>query len=252
MRKDKKENKSKADRISITEMFGENLAKLLSDKIIQIHKTFPARQFVSSVKKEVVGKTYTERTVIIAVNLKKYLPDNYEQAINILLQILGPENKEETGMFTNFYWLLPVGKYVELYGLDNFSLSIKALEEITKRNTGEYAIRPFARKYPAKTLAVCKRWAKSKNFHLRRLASEGLRPKLPWATKLDTWNKNPKPVFEILELLKEDEIKFVKKSVANHLRDWIKVNPKEAAKIISTWQKSKNENTRWILKHALR
>lgn len=242
--------KSKTGKVSITEMFGENLAILLADKIIVVYKSFNKKEFCNSVKKQVVGKTYTQRVGIIAENLKKYLPANYKDAVAILTQILGPENKEETGMFTNFYWLMPVGKFVEIYGLDDFSVSIKAIEELTKRNTGEYAIRPYARKYPEKVIAVCKKWAKSKNFHLRRLASEGLRPKLPWATKLDTWKDNPKQIFEILEILKEDEVKFVKKSVANHLRDWLKVNPKEAQKIVYSWYKSQNPNTQWILKHA--
>lgn len=240
----------KTGKVSITEAFGEALAKILADKIVLVYKDFNKAEFIKKIKKEIVGKSYTERVVILADNLKKYLPEKYSEALKILMAIFGPENEEETGMFTNFYWLMPVGKFVEKYGLDNFTLSIKALEEITKRNTGEYAIRPFARKYPQKTLDVCKKWANSKNFHLRRLASEGLRPKLPWATKLDIWNDNPKPVFEILEILKEDEIKFVKKSVANHLRDWVKVNPKEAGKVIAKWSKSKNEHTKWILKHA--
>lgn len=239
-------------RVSITEAFGENLALLLSEKILSVYKEFAKNDFCKSVKKEVVGKSYTQRVEIIADNLKKYLPEKYEDALKILMQILGPENKQETGMFTNFYWLMPVGKYVEKYGLENFTVSLKAIEEITKRNTGEYALRPFARKYSSKTLVVCKKWAQSKNFHLRRLACEGLRPKLPWALKLDVWSNNPKPVFEILEILKEDEVKFVKKSVANHLRDWIKVNPKEAQIIVNRWSKSKNENTKWILKHAQR
>ena len=239
-------------KISITEAFGESLAVLLANKISAVYQKFDVKRFISDVKKDVIGKRYTERVEIIADHLKNNLPLKYIDALAILLQILGPENEEETGMFTNFYWLMPVGKFIEKYGLDNFTESIKAIEELTKRNTGEYAIRPYARKYPAKILVVCKKWAKSKNFHLRRLASEGLRPKLPWASKLDVWNDNPKPVFEILELLKEDEIKFVKKSVANHLRDWVKVNPKEAKKIISTWSKSKNEHTRWMLKHAQR
>lgn len=237
-------------RVSISEAFGENLAKMLSKKIVEVYKDFPVNIFCKNVKREVMGEAYTRRVEIIADNLKKSLPEEYSDALKILMAILGPENTEETGMFKNFYWLMPVGKFVEKYGLDNLAISIKALEEITKRNTGEYAIRPFAIKYPQKTLDVCKKWAQSKNFHLRRLASEGLRPKLPWATKLDVWKDNPKPVFEILEILKEDEIKFVKKSVANHLRDWVKVNPKEAQKVIASWSKSKNENTKWILKHA--
>ena len=239
-------------RVSITEAFGEDLARLLAGKISPIYKKFDAIGFIEDTKKEVLGKSYTERVGVIADELKQYLPEKYTEALAILIKILGPENQEETGMFTNFYWLMPVGRFVEKYGLDNFSESMKAIEEITKRNTGEYAIRPFARKYPARTLKVCTNWAKSKNFHLRRLASEGLRPKLPWAPKLDVWNDNPKPIFEILELLKEDEVKFVKKSVANHIRDWLKVNPKEAKKLIAAWSKSKNEHTKWILEHAQR
>ena len=239
-------------KLSITESFGENLAKILASKILLVYTNFPAKDFCKDVKKEVIGKRYTERVEIIADALKKYLPEKYTDALTILLQILGPENTQETGMFTNFYWLMPVGKFIEKYGLNDFTASIHALAEITKRNTGEYAIRPYARAYPTKTLTVCKKWAKSKNFHLRRLASEGLRPKLPWAPKLDTWNTNPKPVFDILEILKEDEIKFVKKSVANHLRDWLKVNPSEAQKVINRWTQSKNVHTQWILKHAQR
>lgn len=242
----------KTGRMSITVVFGEKLAMFLAEKISIVYKQFDSKGFVLSTKKEVIGKSYTQRVETIADLLKQYLPEKYTEALAILVKILGPENQEETGMFTHFYWLMPVGKFVEKYGLDNFSASIKAIEEITKRNTGEYAIRPFARKYPVQTLTVCTKWAKSKNFHLRRLASEGIRPKLPWAPMLDVWTDNPKPIFEILELLKEDEVKFVKKSVANHVRDWVKVNPKEAKKLIANWSKSNNEHTKWILKHAQR
>ncbi len=239
-------------RISITDAFGEELAILLAQKIVAIHRNFETKEFIQCVKRDVAGQSYTKRVGIIADTLKRYLPEDYVKAVEVLMRILGPENIEEIGMFTNFYWLMPVGKFIEKYGLDHFNVSIKAIEEVTKRNTGEYAIRPFARKYPEKTLGVCKKWARSKNFHLRRLASEGLRPKLPWAPKLDTWNLDPQPVFKILEILKEDKVKFVKKSVANHLRDWGKVNPKEAMKIIDHWSKSKNDHTKWILKHAQR
>lgn len=239
-------------RISITEAFGADLATLLAQKIVSAHKKFPHKDFVRDVRKEVVGKGYTERVGVIADALHRHLPQEYAKALAIVMRILGPENPNETGMFRDFYWLLPVGKFVERYGLEHFSESVRAIEEITKRNTGEYAIRPFAMKYPARTIRVCRAWAKSPNFHLRRLASEGLRPKLPWAPKLSVWNDDPKPVFEILDILKEDEVMFVKKSVANHLRDWLKVNPVEARKVVASWSKSKNKNTQWILRHAER
>jgi 3-methyladenine DNA glycosylase AlkC/predicted house-cleaning noncanonical NTP pyrophosphatase (MazG superfamily) len=239
-------------KISITMAFGENLAALLADKILVIDKNFQKDAFCQRVKHEVEGQSYTKRVEIIADNLRKYLPSKYTEALAILMEILGPENQYETGMFTIFYWLMPVGKFVEKYGLNDFEASIKAIEEVTKRNTGEYAIRPYARQYPDQIIKICLNWSKSKNFHLRRLASEGLRPKLPWASKLETWINNPQPVFEILENLKSDEIKFVKKSVANHLRDWTKVNPEAAKKVIEKWEKSNDKNTQWIVKSALR
>lgn len=237
---------------SITESFGSNLAEILANKILLVHKNFDKQEFVTCTEIECINKTYTQRVDLLATLLKRFLPEDYKVACKILMQILGEENPNETGMFTNYYWIMPIGKFVEKYGLANFATSTKAIAEITKRNTGEYAIRPFIRKFPDKSLKVMMAWAKSPNFHLRRLSSEGLRPKLPWATLLIEFVENPKPVFEILELLKEDDSKFVKKSVANHLTDYLKVNPVEAKKILNRWKKSKNPNTIWIVKHATR
>ena len=242
----------KTGRMSITVIFGESLAVLLAEKISPIYKKFDVKGFVLSVKNEVVGKTYTQRVEVIADILKEYLPEKYTDALGILMQILGPANKEETGMFTNFYWLMPVGKFVEKYGLNNFTESIHAIEEITKRNTGEYAIRPYIRMYPQKTIKIMQRWSRSKNFHVRRLASEGSRPKLPWSTKLDVFIDNPEPVFKILENLMEDDVRFVQKSVANNLTDYLKVNKTVAVDFMNNFINSDNKNTQWIINHATR
>lgn len=236
----------------ITRHFGSNLAVILSEKILQIYPEFPKDKYVQAIKSECENLTYTQRIELHADVLHNLLPNNFYEASEILVKILGEENKNETGMFTNFYWIMPIGKFVEKYGLDDFDQSIYLIEEITKRNTGEYAIRPFIRKYSKKTIIKMTQWAKSENFHLRRLASEGLRPKLPWAPKLDTFNENPDPVFRILELLKEDKIMFVKKSVANHLSDWLKVNKPPTVALINDWKKSGNKNTLWIIKRATR
>ena len=237
---------------SITEKFGANLAQLLAEKISGVYPSFDSQNFIKDTENKVVGQTYTQRVITIAELLRGYLPANYKEAIGVLLSILGEENPNQTGMFTHYYWILPIGKFVELYGIEHFNLSMNAIEEITKRNTGEYAVRPFIRKYPEKSLKIIEKWAKSPDFHLRRLASEGLRPKLPWASKLDTFIENPTPVFQILELLKEDEIMFVKKSVANHLTDWLKVNKEAVLPLIFRWKTSENTHTQWIIKRATR
>lgn len=236
----------------LTDHFGANLAGLLSDKIIEVYPEFHQRKFISEVKNHCGDLTLTQRVELIADQLFEFLPSDYEKAIHILKSIMGPENPYETGMFTHYYWLMPVGKFIEKYGLEHFEISMNAIEEHTKRNTGEYAIRPFVRKYPEQVLQQMKVWAQSENFHLRRLASEGLRPKLPWAAKLDLFIDDTAPVFEILALLKADPIKFVKKSVANHLTDYIKVNPEAAFRLIDSWKQSSNIHTQWIVRHATR
>ena len=237
---------------SITKWFGHNLAKILGEKILTVNKDFDKKTYISIIKKEVKDLSYTKRIELHARTLQQLLPQDYIQAIKILTSILGEENPNETGMFTNYYWIMPIGKFVELYGLEQFNESIRAIEEITKRNTGEYAIRPFIRRYPKKTLRVLSRWSQSKNFHLRRLSSEGIRPKLPWATKLDVFIEEPEPVFNILSNLMTDDIRFVQKSVANNIADYLKVNPKAAQEFIKKYQDSDNKHTQWILKHATR
>lgn len=237
---------------SITEKFGANLAELLSEKINRVYPDFNSKNFIKDTENKVIGQTYAQRIITIADLLKNYLSADYKEALRVLFSILGEENPNQTGMFTHYYWILPIGKFVERYGINHFTLSMNAIEEITKRNTGEYAVRPFIRKYLEKSLEIIEKWAKSPNFHLRRLASEGLRPKLPWASKLDTFVENPAPVFQILELLKDDEIMFVKKSVANHLTDWLKVNKEAVLPLIHRWKTFENPHTQWIIKRATR
>ena len=95
-------------------------------------------------------------------------------------------------------------------------------------------------------------WARSSNFHLRRLASEGLRPKLLWASKLELFISDPSPVFAVLEILKEDEVRFVQRSVANNVADYLKVNFAAAKELLMRWQSSQNKNTQQIIRHATR
>lgn len=236
----------------ITQYYGVNLAELLSEKIIKIYPDFNHSSYIESISSKIEKLSYTKRIELHALELNNHLPKNYEISIKILTAILGQENPKETGMFSKYYWIMPIGKYIEIYGLNNFETSMRAIEEVTKRNTGEYAIRPFLRKFPDESMSQLVVWAKSDNFHLRRLASEGSRPKLPWSTKLETFIENPEPVFGILNILKEDRIKFVQKSVANNVNDYLKVNYEAAKKLLISWSKSDNPNTKWIMKHATR
>ena len=232
--------------------FGVNLAELLAHKIAAVYPRFNRDGFIQEIQQSVFQLELVARTALIASVLRKYLPDDYRKALKILLRILGPENEKETGMFTTGYWLWPVAKFVELYGTDHFDESMHAIYEITKRHTGEYAIRPFIRNCPSESLRLLRRWARDRNVHVRRLASEGLRPRLPWAQKMTLFTDNPTQVFAVLEILKDDRSKFVQKSVANNIRDYLKDNPKAALSLLKTWKDNPTPQRLWIIKHASR
>lgn len=243
-----------AEIIKLKEYFGGNLAALLAEKIAAVEPGFEGKSFLRSINKTIGALELKARVNLIAEELKHRLMSDhdYPKALTALLQILGPENPNETGMFKTGYWLMPVAKFVELYGLGHYDISMRAIYEITKRHTGEYAIRPYIEKAPRLSVRLIKKWARDANVHVRRLASEGLRPRLPWAKKLDIFIENPKPVLGILEILKTDSSAFVKKSVANNMNDILKDNPDLAMPILHRWAGLRNPHTNWIIKHALR
>lgn len=232
--------------------FDKDLAKLLSDKILEIKPDFKYKSFIKKVDQRVPTLELKDRVELIADEFKDALGGNYSENLIILSQILGPENKEETGMFSNFYWIMPIAKYVEKYGLDDFERSMNMIKEITKRNTGEYTIRPFIEKYPVQTMSQMLDWSKNENLHVRRLSCEGGRPRLPWASKLTMFIENPAPLLPILENLKDDPSKYVQKSVANCINDILKDNPEIGKELIESWLSDATKERKWIIKHALR
>jgi len=233
--------------------FDAELASLLADKIVLVYPSFQKDLFVAAVADGTPELELKDRVELMADLLQEHLSGDFEQDLILLNGILGPENEKETGMFSEYYWIMPIAKYVEKYGLDHFAPSMNMIEEITKRNTGEYTIRPFIEKYQETTIAVMLAWAKSPNKHVRRLASEGGRPRLPWAKKLDAFIDDPTPLLPILDQLKDDPSKYVQKSVANCLNDILKDNYHIAREVISSWLTQPIGKQRsWIIRHALR
>jgi 3-methyladenine DNA glycosylase AlkC len=141
--------------------------------------------------------------------------------------------------------------FVEVYGLAHWETSVSALEQFTKYSSSEFAVRAFILKDEPKMMDQMLNWASHEDEHIRRLASEGCRPRLPWATTLTTLKKNPTPILPILEKLKRDPSLYVRKSVANNLNDISKDQPHLLKQIVREW-KGQHPNTDWILKHASR
>ena len=141
--------------------------------------------------------------------------------------------------------------YVEVYGLDYLEESLDAMYEMTKYSSSEFAIRPFIVKYQNEVMKSMLEWSQDENEHVRRLASEGCRSRLPWAMALPEFKKDPSLILPILENLKADDSLYVRKSVANNINDITKDNPEVALALCEKWY-GKNPHTDWIVKHGLR
>lgn len=157
------------------------------------------------------------------------------------------KNKPEGGGFTYIF----LADYIEQYGLDHPKESLKAMETMTILSSCEFAIRPFIEKYPEQVMSQMLAWTTHQHPSVRRLASEGCRPRLPWGMALKAFKKDPAPILPILEALKSDPSEYVRKSVANNLNDITRDNPELVMNIIREW-KGNSKETDWILKHGSR
>lgn len=156
-------------------------------------------------------------------------------------------------MFSDGYLLMPVARFVEEYGTKYPEASFPALVEITKRHTSEFAVRPFVRRHPEATMELMRACALDPDPHVRRFASEGLRPRLPWASRLSGFVEDPAPVLEVLEPLRSDPSKYVRTSVANNLNDIARDHPGLVLDLAERWSReSPTPETSRTVGHALR
>ena len=241
------------EEFKLREILNIRVVKDLASRIKKVFPDFDDRGFIKSIGEKIDTLNFGDRSKLIRKVLKEFLPDDFEKAAKFLINSLGPELVIEPGK-TDWDGFINVSlsEFIGDYGLDHFDISMKALYEMTKRCSSESGIRPFIRKYPKKTLALLKEWTKDGNVHVRRLISEGTRPRLPLCSPLRMFQENPKPVIELLELLKDDSELYVRRSVANNLNDISKDNPKIVIDTLKKWKKNQSKERLWIIKHALR
>lgn len=232
--------------------FNETGVRTLAANVRKVWPAFDERGFVNTVLARLPALGLNERNFLIRDTLRIHLPSDPAQAIDLLVRSLGPVSPLiEPESYTSFY-VMSLCAFVAEYGLAQPEASLAALREMTQRFSAEFAIRPFLDQHPELTLATLARWAGDPHPQVRRLVSEGSRPRLPWGTRLHRFVRDPAPVLALLELLKEDPELYVRRSVANNLNDIAKDHPDLVVDTLRRWQKSKNPETRWLVKHALR
>jgi 3-methyladenine DNA glycosylase AlkC len=229
----------------LKDIYHKDFLDQFAHKIRGKYSAFDTEAFVSSVMDESwEGLALRNRMQQIVKRLKVYLPASYEEALAVLFEI------DETCV--GFPYLF-FSDFVVCYGQEerHWDLSMQALERFTQRSSAEFAIRPFLLRHTERGMAQMTRWAQHSNEHVRRLASEGCRPRLPWGEALTVFKEDPMLVFGVLEYLKADESLYVRKSVANNLNDIAKDHPELVIETAKRW-KGINPHTDWIVRQGCR
>jgi len=243
-----------AETFQVRDYFNPKVVTAMANRIEQVYPQFDTQGFTNYINPKLSELTYSERLNLIVKGQEKYLPGDFPTAARIVVNSLMPAyDSDELKNANDRFIVATKAMFISNNGQEHFDLSMNALYEITKRLTAEWGIRSFLINYPEKSLAVLKKWAKDKDPHVRRLVSEGSRPSLPWGKKLPHFEKDPTPTLVLLELLKNDESEYVRRSVANHLNDHTKKHPDLIVETLKRWKlQNSDKNTMRMIKHALR
>jgi 3-methyladenine DNA glycosylase AlkC len=234
--------------------FDRSMVERLARSLVRAHPPFRVKPFVEEATREFDRLELMDRARRVATALRTALPASYPEAVKVILDSFAHDSSPpEKGAMDSFRFL-PYGLFVAEHGLDDphFEPSMKAQYEITKRFTSEFSIRAFLERHPERTLARFREWARDPDPHVRRLVSEGSRPRLPWAGRLRAFQEDPRPVLGLLELLKDDESEYVRRSVANNLNDIGKDHPDLLVEVASRWLKNASPERAAVVRHALR
>lgn len=228
---------------ALKEIFDRARFERIGAEMAAIHQGFDARRFVAIGTRDLDALGIMQRLRRMAESLHAVLDLDFPAAVAVLRD-LAPR------IGHNFVGIVP-SEYVALYGQDQGQAALDALAYFTAFGTAEFAIRPFLQRDLAGTLAVMRGWAGHESDHVRRLASEGCRPRLPWAARLDAVAADPELTWPILDRLRQDPSLYVRKSVANHLNDLAKDHPAWVVDRLGGWPLDQG-HTAWIARHALR
>jgi 3-methyladenine DNA glycosylase AlkC len=241
--------------------YGPDIPHRIADMIAAVSSRFRRQDFLDYVLPDYDSLELMPRGWHMADGLRHALPDHYPTAVEILLASLptakpaisttSPTQDREGGSLAPFLFM-PHTFFVARYGLADFEPSMRAQYELTQRFTAEFSIRAFLQQHQQATLKRLQDWIDDPSEHVRRLVSEGTRPRLPWASRMPEFQRDPAPVLALLEQLKDDPSLYVRRSVANNLNDIGKDHPDLLLETAERWYPGGSNERQWIVRHALR
>ena len=232
--------------------FDAAVVRSLGADIARVSPRFDERGFVRASLRGLGALELLARGRHVADAMRTFLPPDPVEALAILERALGPVQLGTVGLGMAPFRYLPHASFVARFGLEHFEPAMRFQHALTQRFTAEASIRPFLERYPEPTLARLRAWASDPSTHVRRLVSEGTRPRLPWAPRVRALVVDPRPVLELLELLRDDPERYVQRSVANNLNDIAKDHPALVVETCRRWLRGAGEGRRYIASHALR
>ncbi|MHA7774981.1 DNA alkylation repair protein [Roseibium sp. M-1] len=234
-----------------------DLVRCLAGHLEKHIKGFDRPGFEAEILSSLDALELKQRARLIADVAGRHLPEKLEERFAVLKAVLHPAmevafDRGSDAQGIRGWGIMPLGMVVADCGLDDFEASFALLKEMTKRATAEFDVRAFLARDQERALAIMAPWVKDDSVHVRRLVSEGTRPRLPWGLRLKRLVDDPSPVLPLLEALKDDPEDYVRRSVANHLNDIAKDHPDLAAEIAARWLKGADKNREKLVRHACR
>lgn len=227
-------------------------AKRVANAISAVYPAFNGKVFVDEISLFYQPLELKERVEFFVKTLAKLLPADFVQCHDILIQLKRHWDKGDPTDATRTFAAWPILEFIAVYGLNHQSHAYALMHELTELFSAEFTIRHFIKHEPKTAFHYLNQWVNDKNHHVRRLVSEGSRPRLPWGIRLHQFCQDPTPCLPLLTKLKNDPSEYVRRSVANHLNDIAKDNPKVVINICKSWQNNASDNTLWVIKHACR
>lgn len=226
--------------------------RLLAELIKQYQPVFPTENFIKLTTHQLDAMPLKTRVVHISQALATFLVDDYAENAKWLKQLADnwPDKQDNNGWHSFMAW--PLIDYAGKQGLRQPEVALDLLKQLTSLFTAEFSIRPYIEAHFELTYRHLVQWCNDPDEHVRRLASEGIRPRLPWGGYLKALQRDPQPIFALLTQLKDDNSHYVQKSVANNLNDISKDHPQRVIALCREWINDATPQRRWIIRHGLR
>lgn len=206
---------------------------------------FPSRRFVAAATNGLDALELKARVAHVTTTLAACLPGDFAEAAAVV-------ERAVAGSALGMWEAWPATDWVAVAGLEQPDVALPLLAALTPHASAEMAIRPFIDRHPARTLGQLRDWVRHPDAHVRRLVSEGSRPRLPWAPRIALLEREPHLTVPLLDALREDPSEYVRRSVANHLNDLNKVAPELALTTAARWREQGGRHVDWVLRQGLR